>query len=112
VLEDFVEMGTDCLHPMEAPPWGDVPLAEAKRRIGRDICLEGNLQMGDIYTCNEEEMAQICLDALRDGAPDGGFILCPSASPFMPTLQENHLKNYLTIIDIGRKYGKYPLNLG
>jgi len=112
VLEDFVEMGTDCLHPMEAPPWGDVPMAEAKRRIGCDICIEGNIQMGDIYTCTEEEMKQICIDALRDGAPDGGFILCPSASPFMPTLEEKHLKNYLTIINIGRKYGKYPLNLG
>jgi hypothetical protein len=67
--------------------------------------------MGDIYTCTEEEMEQICLDALRDGAPGGGFILCPSASPFTPTLQEQHLKNYLTIINVGRKFGKYPLIL-
>ena len=52
--EKIVEMGTDCLHPMEAPAWGDMPLAEAKRRIGCDICIEGNIQMGDVYTCTEE----------------------------------------------------------
>ncbi len=109
VLEDFVEMGVDCLHPMEAPPWGDVPLADAKRRIGRDICIEGNIQMGDIYTCTAEEMEQICMDAVRDGAPGGGFILAPSASPFIPILEEQHLQNYLTIINVGRKYGRYPV---
>jgi len=49
ILEDFVEMGADCLHPIEAPPLGDMPLAEAKRRIGGQVCLEGNIQIGDIY---------------------------------------------------------------
>ena len=111
VLEDFVEMGTDCLHPMEAPPWGDVPLAEAKERIGKDICIEGNIQMGDIYTCTEEEMEQIVMNAIRDAAPDGGFILCPTASPFTPMLKEEHKQNYLTVIGIGREYGEYPLCL-
>ncbi|MFQ6099557.1 MAG: uroporphyrinogen decarboxylase family protein [Armatimonadota bacterium] len=107
VLEMFAEMGTDALHPIEAPPWGDVPLAEAKRRVGHRICLEGNIQMGDLLRGEPGEVEAICRQAVRDGKPGGGFILAPSASPYLPTLDEVTLRNYLTMMRVGLEDGRY-----
>ena len=34
VLDRFIEMGVDCLNPVEPPPMGDILLSDAKRRAG------------------------------------------------------------------------------
>ena len=44
ILEDFVTAGVAMLQPMECPPEGDVLLADAKRRIGSRLVIEGNVQ--------------------------------------------------------------------
>jgi len=107
VLEQFEEMGSDALHPIEAPLMGNVPLADAKRRIGRKVCLEGNIQIGDLYAGSEEEIHDAVKRAIDEGAPGGGFVLCPTASPFTPVLPKRALRNYLAMIETGLKYGKY-----
>jgi len=48
VLEGFVRMHADALHPIEPPPMGDVTLVEAKHRVGRDLCIVGNVQEHEI----------------------------------------------------------------
>lgn len=107
ILEDFVEMGCDVLHPLEPPPMGDVVLAEAKRRVGSDICIEGNIQIGDIYCAPTQALVEQVKDTLRDGAPGGGFILCPTASPYTEALPDQAVRNYLALIETGLEYGQY-----
>ena len=107
ILEEFVEIGADCLHPIEAPPMGDMPLAEAKRRIGKQVCLEGNIQVGDLYSRRPKEIRAIVKMAIEDAAAGGGFILCPSASPYTPQLEPLVVENYLAMIEAGREYGRY-----
>ena len=98
VLEDFIEIGANCLHPLEAPPMGDVTLAEAKRRIGHAICLEGNLQIGDIYAGKTADIvAQVKHNIEVTGGR--GYILCATASPHTPTLSDLTVKNYLAMIE-------------
>jgi len=100
VLEDFIEIGANCLHPLEAPPMGDVTLEEAKRRIGHAICLEGNIQIGDLYAGNTENIvAQVRHN--RQVTGDQGYILCPTASPHTPVLSELTVRNYLAMIRAG-----------
>lgn len=98
VLEDFVEIGCDCLHPIEPPPLGDVELADAKRRVGHRLCLEGNLQIGDLYAAPTEEVIAKTTQAIRDGGRTG-FILCPTASPHTEELNELTVRNYLAMIE-------------
>jgi uroporphyrinogen-III decarboxylase len=107
ILEDFAEMGVNCLHPIEAPPLGDMPLAEAKRRIGDRVCLEGNLQIGDLFTCSARQVRDLTRQAIDDGAEGGGFILCPTASPYYPVLNPRAVENYLTMIETALEFGEY-----
>ena len=49
VLPMFAEMAVDVLHPLEAPPMGDVTPAEAGELLGGRVCLEGNIQIAAMY---------------------------------------------------------------
>jgi hypothetical protein len=107
VLEQFAEMGSDVLHPIEAPPMGDVELADAKRRIGDRVCLEGNIQIGDLYAGEEDAVRDTVRRAIDAAAPGGGYVLCPTASPFTRVLSERVLRNYIAMIETGLECGKY-----
>jgi len=107
LLEDFVSAGWDVLHPLEPPPMGDVVLADAKRRVGTELCLEGNLQIGELYAAPTEAVVTLVEEAMRDGKPGGGFILCPSASPHTPTLSDLTVRNYLAMVHTAVKLREY-----
>ena len=110
-IEGFAEMGANCLHPVEAPPLGDIELAEAKRRVGHRVCLQGNIQIGDLYTLSAEQIREQTINAIRDAGQGGGFMLCPTASPYMPVLTDQVRDNYLAMIETAWEYGTYPLRL-
>lgn len=98
VLEDFIEIGANCLHPLEAPPMGDVTIEEAKRRIGHAICLQGNIQIGDIYAGKTADLvAQVKHNLEVTGGQ--GYSLCPTASPHTPVLEDLTVRNYLAVIE-------------
>ena len=97
VLERFIEMGVDGLHPLEAPPMGDITLAEAKRRVGERLCLVGNLQIGDMMRAEPPEIRQQVL-RIREAVPTG-MILSTSATPYETVLSERLLENYLAALD-------------
>jgi len=99
ILEDYVEMGANCLHPIEAPPLGDMPLAEAKRRIGDWVCLEGNIQIGDLYHDPTDVFVEKVRETIEVAAPGGGFILCPTASPHTEVLTDQTVRNYVALVE-------------
>lgn len=107
LLEDLVEAGWDVTHPLEPPPMGDVDLADAKRRVGRHLCLEGNIQIGEIYAAPTAQVISLVTEAMEAGKPGGGFILCPTASPHTPTLSHVSVDNYLALIETGVRLGEY-----
>jgi hypothetical protein len=99
MLDDFVEMGANCLHPIEAPPLGDVPFEEAKRRIGDRVCLEGNIQIGDIYHDPTDVFVEKVKRTIEVGVPGGGFILAPTASPHTEVLTAQTVSNYVAMVE-------------
>lgn len=99
ILERFVALGADCLHPVEGPPLGDVTFEDAKRRIGDRVCLEGNIQIGDLYHDPTDELVEKVKRTIDAGAPGGGFILCPTASPHTAELTPLTVRNYLAMIE-------------
>ena len=106
VLERIADMGPDGIHPCEAPPMGDVPLAEVKRRIGDRLCIIGNVQIGDLIVGQREDVDRRVQEAVMAGAPGGGFILSVTASPYEEELAPHTLANYQQFVESGRKYSR------
>jgi hypothetical protein len=101
VLESFRQMGLDAVHPVEAPPVGDVVLADAKRRIGQDVCIRGNVQLADLDRSSPSEIESLCRSVIGDAAAGGGFILEPTATP----LPNTPIGNIYAFIRAARRYG-------
>jgi uroporphyrinogen-III decarboxylase len=107
VLDGFLRAGADSLHPVEAPPLGDITLREFRERVGLRIAVKGNIQIGDIYRGRPEDIAETVREAFAAAGREGAFILAPTASPFWPELPQTALKNYQAMIDAGRECGVY-----
>ena len=107
VLEGFVAMGTDMLHPVESPPMGDTPLAEAKRRVGSQLTIEGNVQISDVMEEEPAAFRRRVEQVVAEGKAGGRFCLCPTASPYAVELSPGALANYLTMMDVAETDGRY-----
>lgn len=107
VLGHFVDMGVDILHPIEAPPMGDISLAEAKRRVGGRICLSGNIQIGDVMDLEREQIVALTRQAIEEAAAGGGFVLTLTATPFERVLSDRTRDNLLALIDTALEGGRY-----
>lgn len=107
LLEDFADMGVDELHPVEAPPLGDTPLAEAKRRIGHRLTIEGNVEISRVLDEQSAAFRRRIEQTVADGKPGGRFAICPTASPYPVELSPRAVTNYLTLIDVAREQGRY-----
>jgi len=100
-IERFVELGVDCLQPIEAPPLGDVTLADAKRLAGGRMCLEGNVQWGDVITSTPEEVHRMTRAALKEGRPGGAFILGLTAGLHGPFLSDDDFDRLAAFVEAG-----------
>ena len=85
VLDGFLEVGADVLHPFEPPPMGDIEPAEAKRMVRGRMCLEGNIQIADMYEKTPDEIRRQTEELIAAAFDDNrGLIVCPTASPYIP----------------------------
>jgi len=107
-LERFAALGMDGLNVLEPPPLGDVELADAKRRIGKRVCLIGNIQYDDLARSSREQVRQLVRQTLAAGAPGGGFILSPCASPYEHPLPPKAAGNFIEYLRAAHDYGRYP----
>lgn len=84
-------------------PQGSVDIAEVKRRIGKEICLIGNVNCAALQTGTEEEVIESARYALRSGMPGGGYVFGTSNCIYtgMP------LERYELMLDVWRKEGNY-----
>jgi uroporphyrinogen decarboxylase len=96
---------------LEPPPIGDVILSDAKRRVGDKMCLIGNIQYDDLARQSPGRVEELVKAAIRQGAPGGGFILSPCASPYERPLPAKAAGNFIHYLKTSRKYGAYPLGV-
>ncbi|MCM8817441.1 MAG: hypothetical protein NC913_08050 [Candidatus Omnitrophica bacterium] len=100
VINGFIEMGLDCLNPIEPPPVGKITLAEAKGICKGKMCLEGGIEDGIFYTKTPHEIRDITIETINQGKPGGGFILCPTSSPNTAAkLSDQVIENYRIFIE-------------
>jgi len=110
VLEQFIDAGNDVLQPLEPPPWGDIELADIKRRVSGRMALEGNIEKHELYVSTPDEIRERVRQSILDAGEGGGFVLCPSAGlQEWPTCDERTEANFLAYIEAGLEYGAYPL---
>ena len=108
VLEGFVRMHSGALHPIEPPPMGDVTLADAKRRVGSELCIVGNVQEHDIWRMPPAQFREMVADVVGVGMAGGGFILSPTSTPFSwPQITDRARENMLAMLDVGLDVGRY-----
>ena len=78
-IDDFIDMGTDVLNPLDPPKNGDVHMRELVNKYGNRIGLEGNIEIQDIIQSDAAHLREL-IDACVDAGKDSGrFIPCPSA---------------------------------
>ncbi len=108
VLERFVEMGVDCLNPIEPPPIGGLTLADAKRRVAGRMTLEGGIEVGDFELCGAAEVAETTARLMEQGKPGGRFILCPSSShSHWPDMAPHIAENYRVFVETAVALAEY-----
>ena len=104
LLEMLAETDLNCVNPLEAPPMGDVDLAEVKRLYGKKMSLMGNLQTTQVMLkgspADVEEAAKKAMD---DAGKDGGFLLSTGDQCGRDTPEEN----IFALVKAAKEYGKY-----
>lgn len=102
-LESLADLGMDSLDPLEAPPWGDVDLGDAKRRIGDRVCLLGNLDDMEVLDKLEEEHVRRLGRKLIEEAGPGGFIIGGTASG---TYGERAARNFIALAETAEEMAR------
>jgi len=105
VLSHFREMGVDAVDPLEPPPDGDIELSEARKILGSEVTLIGNIEERLFEVGSKGDIEEAVKKAIMGGADDGGFILCPTAMPLTTPLSRKVQDNILFYIDCGLKHG-------
>lgn len=106
ILDMIVDSGIDCLDPID--PLAGMDLAEVKAKYGDRLALKGNVDCAETMTFGTvEDVIEETKEALRKGAPGGGYILSSSNSIHSSVKPEN----YKAMMDTLREYGRYPITL-
>jgi hypothetical protein len=100
-LEAFAELGIDSLDPLEVPPFGNVDLGDAIRRIGDRVCLVGGLDdMEILETRSTEEVLALGWETLRR-AGSRSFMLGGTTSG---TFTERAARHFIALVDVARAF--------
>lgn len=79
-------------------------LEETKKRIGKKICLMGNVEpIGIFHTAKPHEIEDICKSQIETAAPEGAYTLSVGAAVYGPD------SSMQAMINAAQKYGKYPI---
>jgi uroporphyrinogen-III decarboxylase len=80
ILEDIAAMKPDAMETFTPPDMGgDARLAEAKRRIGAEVCMIGGFNQHHYFVgCAEEDTRGAVRHCFDEAGERGGYILSPS----------------------------------
>jgi uroporphyrinogen decarboxylase len=102
ILDSLVSTRPHALHSLD--PQGQVDIAEVKRKVGRQVCLIGNVSCAMLDTGSDQDVIDSTRYALRSGMPGGGYIFSTSNCIYTGM----SLARYELMLDVWRKEGNYP----
>ncbi len=101
---NYRELGMTVWETVSEPPRGDNHLAEAKKILGDEICLLGNLDQVDfLKRATPQEVAARTREIMRAGKPGGRYIF--STSDFLE--KGTPRENVAAMIEAARDEGRY-----
>jgi hypothetical protein len=100
ILPDFLTMGADALHTIEAPPTGNCTLSQAYATVGDRLTLVGNIQYDEFRALTPAQMRD-AVHALLEECRGRRFILSPTAGPYEESITPRMVENYLAFIRAG-----------
>jgi len=101
VMDDLIDyVQIDAKHSYEDSSY---PVTEYKKMYGHKIAVLGGVDMDRLTRSTETELRSYVQDIMRECAPGGGYALgCGNT-----VANYIQLKNYLAMLEVGRKYGRY-----
>ena len=102
VMDDIINyVGIDAKHSFEDTSY---PVIEYKRLYGEKIAILGGVDMDKLSRMPNREFREYVRRIIRECAPGGGYALGCGNS----VANYVDLKNYLSMLEMGRIYGRYP----
>jgi len=102
---DHLASIVDGLHSLD--PTAGMNVGDVKLQYGGKLVLIGNVAVDNLCRKTKEEIVEETKECLRRAAPGGGYILSSSNSWYT----DAKLENCLAMVDAGRRYGVYPINI-
>ena len=102
ILDSLASTRPHALHSLD--PQGGVDMAQIKQRVGKQLCLIGNVNCALLDSGTDEQVIASTRYALQHGMPGGGYIFSTSNCIYTGMT----LKRYELMLDIWRKEGNYP----
>ncbi|MCS7104421.1 MAG: hypothetical protein NZ954_02490 [Thermofilaceae archaeon] len=103
LMEDLISyVGIDAKHSFEDASY---PITEYKELYGDRIALLGGVDMDKLARMPAEHFVEYVKEVIKKCAPGGGYALGCGNS----VANYVKLENYLAMLDVGKRYGKYPI---
>jgi len=102
LMDDLIDyVGIDAKQSYEDTSY---PVTEYKKKYGHRIAILGGIDMDKLTRAPMDEFRLYVRERIRECAPGGGYALgCGNT-----VANYVKLENYLAMLEIGRKYGRYP----
>ena len=104
ILDDLAEI-VDGLHSLD--PSAGVDIGKVKEKYGDKLVLIGNVAVDNLAKKSKLEIIEETKNCIKKASPGGGHILSSSNS----WAAGAKLENCLAMVETGRKYGVYPINI-
>ena len=102
LMDILIETGYDGINPLE--PQAGMGMKKVKEYCGDKICLMGNIDCVDLLPSGTPDQVELAvIQAIADGAKDGGLIICSSNSLHPGVNPENCIAMFQAV----RKHGQY-----
>jgi uroporphyrinogen-III decarboxylase len=77
-------------------------MAKAKKILGKDCCIQGNIPSSLVVTGNSKDVKEYCKKLIETCAPGGGYVLAAGCQAENPKLD-----NLRAIVATANEYGVY-----